>query len=582
MASPIEEIKKRIDIVDLLGSYLRLSKAGVNYKAVCPFHNEKTPSFYISPAREIWHCFGCNAGGDIFRFVSMIEGIEFPEALELLAQRAGVILKREDPRLSNERKRLLNLMQDAALYYEEQLHVNNPVKKYLKERGLKDESIKSFKLGFAPDGWENLVSFLAKKGYKMEEAEKAGLVIKSTNPEKRNKYYDRFRSRIIFPVSDPSGRIVGFSGRIFNKETNEGKYINSPQTILYDKSKILYLWDRAKNSVRKENSCILVEGQMDAIMSHQAGVTNVVATSGTALGVGHLALIKRLATGLLLAFDADVAGETAHKRAHDLSIDAGFNVNIVEVPSGKDPAETIRADATLWLEAVKNAKPIVAFFLEGLKKKFPDDIHKLRREAQVTVLPYIARLGDEIEKAHWIQETSKILEIKEEPLWAELKKAISKNRSGGIQEKGSIEARVVRPRRGLLEERIMGILSLNDEKLSPDFKEIQDLFSDQNLPFLNAIISGGKPSKEVEAKIGKLILEAELLYGDKKNLNEEFQNLLSELEREALKSKLELISNNIRKIELSGEKSKLGEYVSQFQEVSKKLNSLWQDPKQKK
>lgn len=578
MASPIEEIKKRIDIVDLVGSYLRLSKAGANYKAVCPFHNEKTPSFYVSPSREIWHCFGCNAGGDIFRFVSMIEGIEFPEALQVLAQRAGVILKTEDPRISSERKKLLLLMQDAVKYYESELDRNDSAKKYLKERGLKDETVKNFNLGFAPDGWENLAGYLSRKGHKTEDAEKAGLLIKSLNPEKRNKYYDRFRSRVMFPVSDSAGRVVGFSGRIFGKETNEGKYINSPQTILYNKSRILYLWDRAKNSVRKENSCILVEGQMDAIMSHQAGITNVVATSGTALGREHLEQIKRLASELFLAFDADQAGEAAHKRAYELSIDAGFDVNIIEVPSGKDPAETIKTDPSLWVDAVKGSKPIVAFFLDGLRKKFPGDLHKVRMEARSAVLPYIARIGDGIIKAHWVQEASKVLELKEEPLWEELKKMPSES-SAPFQKKKIIKGELIKPRRVLLEESILGILALNANFVS-DSEEIKNLFSKENAIILDGIISGHF-SKEIEGKVSKLALETELIYGETGDLQDEFKKLLSELEAESLKSKLEILSGEIRKIELSGESSKLGEYLNRFHDASKKLNILWQKQKQK-
>src|SRR3989344_3981942 len=294
-------------IFDLIGSYIRLSKAGANFKAVCPFHNEKTPSFYVSPSREIFHCFGCNAGGDVFRFVSMIEGVEFPEALSILAGRAGVVLKREDPRISGERKRLLSLIDDAAKYFESELAGNGPAKEYLRTRGLKEGTVRSFRLGFVPDGWENLFGHLSQKGYKPEEIAKAGLALQSSNPNSGTKFYDRFRSRIMFPISDSSGRVVGFSGRIFNKETNEGKYINTPNTVLYDKSKILYLWDRAKNEARKENTCIVVEGQMDALMSHQAGITNTVATSGTAFGSAHLSIIKRLASKLLLAFDNDEA-----------------------------------------------------------------------------------------------------------------------------------------------------------------------------------------------------------------------------------------------------------------------------------
>ena len=580
MSSPIEEIKKRVDIVDLIGSYIRLSKAGANFKAVCPFHNEKTPSFYVSPAREIWHCFGCNAGGDVFRFVMTIEGIEFPEALDMLAQRAGVVLKREDPRISGERKRLLNLVEDATKYFSSELLENSEANKYLYSRGLKEETIKDFRLGFAADGWENLLKHLSQKGYKPEEAAKAGLAILSSNPDARTKFYDRFRSRIMFPIADTSGRVVGFSGRIFNKETNEGKYINTPNTVLYDKSKILYLWDRAKNDARKENSCIVVEGQMDALMSHQAGITNTVATSGTALGSSHLFLIKRLASKLLLAFDNDEAGETASKRAYELALDSGFEVHVINVPEGKDPAETLALDPVLWTGAIKNSKPVIAFFLDNLGKKFGGDLHKIRTEARTAVLPYIARFSSEIEKAHWIQETSKVLQLKEEPLWEEIKKISVLGRGGNSFTK---EVKFVnvdpKTRRHLVEERILGMLKWKAGLPFGVGENLKNLFSKENSLMLESVLAG---NSDFETELSKLSLEAELLYGDADNMEEEVKSLVSELEREVVRAKLESLSEEIRKTEAAGEGEKLAQYLKDFQDESRKLNYLWQEAKLKK
>ena|SRR3989344_146361 len=580
MSSPVEEIKKRVDIVDLIGSYIRLSKAGANFKAVCPFHNEKTPSFYVSPSREIFHCFGCNAGGDVFRFVSMMEGVEFPEALSILAERAGVVLRREDPRLSGERRKLLNLILDATKYFESGLAKSGAAMDYLRTRGLKDETIKNFRLGFIPDGWDNLLNYLTQKGYKAEEVGKAGFAISSSNPNSRTKYYDRFRSRIMFPIADSSGRIVGFSGRIFNKETNEGKYINTPNTVLYDKSKILYLWDRAKNDVRKENSCVVVEGQMDALMSHQAGITNTVATSGTALGFAHTSLIKRLASKLLLAFDNDTAGETASKRAYELALDSGFEVNVIEVPEGKDPAETLALDPELWVGAIKNAKPIIAFFLDNLGKKFGGDMHKIRTEARTAVLPYVARFSSEIEKAHWVQETAKILQLKEEPLWEEIKKISASGRAGDSQAK---EVKFVdvalKTRRHLVEERILGMLVWKTGTSFGVEANLKDLFSKENSTMLEAVLAG---KSDFEAALSKFALEAELLYGDADDMAGEVKSLVSELERETVRAKLESLAEEIRKTEAAGEGAKLAEYLNEFQETSRKLNYLWQEANLKK
>src|SRR3989344_3995694 len=390
MASVIDDIKARLDIVELVQSYIRLQKAGVNYKALCPFHSEKTPSFNVSPARQIWHCFGCGLGGDHFKFVMQIEGIEFPEALELLAKRTGVELRRENPKLRSERTRLSQLVEDAARIFESVLHASKTPEQitaplaYLKKRGLADETIKAFRLGYAPDSWDFLMNALSKRGYRLEEIVKAGLAVKSEQGSR----YDRFRNRITFPISDASGRVVGFSGRIFDQidkadqsasglgETADknsfikhsdsstspvlsapAKYINTPQTLIYDKSKILYGFDKAKEAIRKENAVVLVEGQMDVVMSHQAGIKNTVAVSGTALSTDQLRTLKRLSNTIVSSFDRDAAGEIATKRSLDLAAALDVERKVAILPSGfKDAADAVLKDPEIWRRAVAEAK----------------------------------------------------------------------------------------------------------------------------------------------------------------------------------------------------------------------------------
>jgi DNA primase len=594
MASVIEEIKRRLDIVQLVGSYIRLDKAGANFKALCPFHNEKLPSFYVSPAREIWHCFGCGAGGDIFRFVSQIEGVEFPEALEMLALRSGVALRKEDPRLLTERKRLFSLLEGATQYFVSELQKRKDVWSYLNERGLKDETIKSFRLGYAPQSWDGVINHLTARGFRPEEIERAGLAVLSSNPETRSKFYDRFRARIIFPIWDASGRVVGFSGRIFEKDARKdgevelegAKYINTPQTVLYDKSKVLYLWNRAKDEIRKEGASVLVEGQLDALMSHQAGVINAVATSGTSLGREHLRLIKRLASKLFLAFDPDQAGEIATRRAVELALELGLDVNIISLPKGKDPAETIRQGVEIWEEAVLNAKPIIAFFLGRLKEKFPDDLRLRRSEAKVIVLPYLARVENEIEKAHWVQETSKVLALSEEPLWEELKKAASlRKKEASEADAGEASKFPSKTRRDLLEERILGMLSWKKGKfLGKLCREAQEFFSAHNKPLLECVLKEKFPSeaRELKDKLEKLSLEAELLYGEMpaspdasrggERVHEEFHNLIKELEKESVRLRLEEITQEIRKLEAEEDKKKILEHLEEFNRLAQKLN----------
>ena len=404
MSSQTEQIKSRLGVVDVVQSYLKLQKAGANFKANCPFHNEKTPSFFVSPTRDSWHCFGCNKGGDIFDFVMEIEGMEFFDALKSLAARAGVELETISPEIASERSKLLSLMERAKMFYERELKGNKELIEYLKERGLKGETAKAFGIGFVsgpPDGgWRNLHDFLKAEGFTELEMEKAGMVIKKPSAVSRqpSAYYDRFRNRIMFPLSNSSGQIVGFSGRIFGAEDDKmGKYINTPQTVLYDKSRILYGFDKAKTEIRKKDFCILVEGQMDVIMSHQAGLANTVAVSGTALTTEHLKIIKRLTGNLVMAFDGDEAGFRASQRGIDLALAEGFEVKVALIPSGKDPADIVKEDPKKWEDIVKNAKHILEFYLESLSD---------RKEIEEVFLPRVAVLPNDMEMARWVKKAA--------------------------------------------------------------------------------------------------------------------------------------------------------------------------------
>ena len=573
MTTPVEQIKEKLDIAELIGSYVKLQKAGVNFKALCPFHTEKTPSFYVTPSRQIWHCFGCNAGGDIFRFVMNIEGVEFPEALRILAEKAGVVLERQDPKIRSERARLLDLLESAASYYEKNLYERKDVGVYLKERGMAGETAKSFRLGYALNSWDAALSHLRQAGFKPEEVERAGLAIKS---EKDSGHYDRFRARIMFPLFDGAGRIVGFSGRIFekdlsseNKEAEPAKYINTPQTVLYDKSKMLYGFDRAKTEIRKKNSALILEGQMDLIMSHQAGLTNAVAVSGTALTPQHLVNLKRLCDTLIMSFDSDSAGFDATQKSVDLAVGAGFEIKIARVSGAKDPADLIKENPQNWFKAVEQASPFVSFLLETLALKNQDPL-VFKKEVGRVALPHIASMQSEIDKAHWVGVVSAALKMREENLWQEISRLRRKSPQKSANIIGS--APKIRSRRSLLEERLIGLAVLKKADLNSEFAGCNpEWFSSERRGIFESILNG-IPSEDHYVK--KLALEAEVVYSAPDKLADELKSLIRELKKENLREKLTELGDSVKNLEISGNKEELEKKFSEFRAVSSELNSI--------
>lgn len=573
MSSQVEQIKSRLGIAEVVESYLKLQRAGVNFKALCPFHNEKTPSFSVSPSRESWHCFGCNRGGDIFSFVMEIEGVDFPEALRILAGRAGVELTPVDLKQKSERVSLIRLIEEAKKFYEGRLKENAAVIAYLKERGMTGETAKAFGVGFAPEGWRNLYDFLKMKGFSGEEMEKAGLVIKkpSADSHQSSAYYDRFRSRIMFPLNNSSGQIVGFSGRIFElAESREpkadsgnevAKYINTPLTLLYDKSKLLYGFDKAKNEIRKKGYCILVEGQMDVIMSHQAGFANTVAVSGTALTNDHLKMIKRLCDSLVMAFDKDDAGFQASKRGIDIALAEGLEVKVAEIPSGKDPADTVKEDPEVWKKAVDGAKHIIDFYLDILNE---------RKEIEKTVLPYIAVMPNNIEKAKWVKKTAKKLSIGEEPVWEEVKKIKATPPAREFSEKPDITKDAKKMTHlNLIKDRLLGFLvwqkDTDDQSLKEEMSRIREKF-------------GLTPEEGRD----DLVFEAESFYNEAKDLKKELVDLALDFEREDIKRRLEEITEEVRRLEQAGvEDDHIKKQLDEFYKLTKELNELKQNDKEK-
>jgi DNA primase len=444
MNSSVEEIKSRLNIVELVGAYVRLQKAGAHWKAPCPFHNEKTPSFMVSEERQNWHCFGCNKGGDLFSFLMEIEGIEFKEALRVLAEKAGVELsKHSRDRADGPKDRTYEILELATKFYERQLWDGagrNKALPYLRGRGLSDETVRKFRLGYAPEGWRNVHDFLVARGYSPTEIEKAGLIIQKTHDPRPTthdlsdpaavsrqpsvvSHYDRFRDRVMFPIMDVLGRVIGYSARVTpGADESQAKYINTPETGAYRKSRALYGIQLAKQAMKAADFALLVEGNMDVVASHQVGISNTVAVSGTALTTEQLSLIRRYTENLRLFFDMDGAGQAAARRSAELALQAGMNVWIVAIPEGKDAADIAKESPEALYEAVERPTLALRYFLDRLLERYDrhaPDGKRLIAQGYLNLLRFVSQ---PIDRAYWVKKLAEALEVEEGILLGVLQK----------------------------------------------------------------------------------------------------------------------------------------------------------------
>ncbi len=561
MASPAEQIKERLGIAEVVGSYLKLERSGVNMRALCPFHSEKTPSFFISPTRGSYYCFGCGAKGDIFSFVEAFEGLDFMGALKLLGERAGVPIVFESKEKRSERDRLFDVLEEATSFFERGMTA--PARSYLNGRGVLDESIEKWRLGFASPDWRVLRSHLRSRGFSDVEAEKAGLIKHADEGGKDP--YDRFRGRIMFPIGDSSGRIVAFSGRIFPNDDKAAKYINSPETLLFVKSKVLYGFDRAKGSIRKSNFSVLVEGQMDLVMAHQGGFPNTIALSGTALSGEHLETLGRLSKRMVIALDADKAGISSAGKSAKLALSRDFDVKVASLPAGLDPADVIAKDPEKFRSAVREAKHIVDFYLDVLKEKVTDE-RKLKLEVSRLVLPFVAEIKNGIDRAHFVSRIAYTLHIAEEPVWEELRRLGS----------GEIP-------------KVPGQYSPEGKNKSRKERILEELFG---LIFLEEGGASVLPGEKLQGKLTALLGEGEYaaLRGAHASRTEELLfaverlsaavgdgspvlELLSSLETEMLKESFAATFKELKKAEGDGDEKKAAELLLRCQELSKKLGT---------
>jgi DNA primase len=419
MDSAVQEIKDRLNIADIVGQYVTLKRAGRTYTARCPFHNEKTPSFHVSPERGTYKCFGCGEGGDIFTFVEKMEGIDFAAALKQLADKAGIKLERQatpNPEKKEHDERLREACEEAVRFFEGELAKRADVADYLRARGVRDETAAAWRIGYAPASWDALVKHLAMRGFAKKEIVDAGFAVESQ--KRPGEAFDRFRGRIMFPISDPAGHPIAVSGRFFEKvpgakdDGEPAKYVNSPETSLFKKSKTLYGYDRAKGPIRKADCILLVEGQFDLILCHQSGLPFAVALSGTALTQEHLSILGRISKRLVLALDADQAGIRAGLKSAHMAIAAGFDVKIPAFPEGKDPADVARENPELLKAAIRTSQPAVEFFMAALKPGARDE-RAYGKLIEASVLPLIAVMESPIEAEQSVRAVAGRLGISE-------------------------------------------------------------------------------------------------------------------------------------------------------------------------
>ena len=440
----VDAIRESIDIVDLIGEYVALKKRGSSYVGLCPFHAEKTPSFSVSSDKQLYYCFGCGTGGSSFNFLMEIEGLSFPEAVEKLALRGGIELpgdvcgpeQSEQQKLQNKIEKINSLAEEFFYFVLTQYGAGKKGLEYLKARGVDQETIKSFRLGFAPDKWDALISYLQRRKIPLELQVDAGLAVKRKTG---GGAYDRFRGRVIFPIHDAQKRVIGFGGRIL--ENGQPKYLNSPQTALFDKGTVLYGLDLAKESIRIKKHVIVMEGYMDVITAHQFGIGNAVASLGTALTDKQAKLLKRYTENVIIAYDADAAGEAATLRGLDILRDQGLKVRVLQLPPGEDPDDFIRAQGgELFEELINTAQPVINYKLDLFLKNASSGFEG-RIEVANRLLPDLKKLSNEIERREYIKILSNRLHLSEEAIIEELDKKQVKLQENGIKQDKKVKSR---------------------------------------------------------------------------------------------------------------------------------------------
>lgn len=568
MSSTVEQIKERLGIVDVVSSYMKVEKAGRNLKGRCPFHNEKTPSFFLSPERNTYYCFGCGAKGDIFSFVEEFEGIDFMGALRTLADRAGVVIERINPEVQSERERLYALLEMATRFFEKKRAEHFAAEEYIATRGITSATVGHFRIGFAPAEWRALRSHLLSNGFSDFEMEKAGVIKKSDKGGSvEERWYDVFRNRIMFPILDTAGRVIAFSGRILGADdAHNPKYLNSPETVLFKKSETLHGFDKAKFAMRKYDFALLVEGQIDLVMAHQAGFTNTIALSGTAFTEMHAHKVGNLTKRMVLALDADPAGVASASRSTALLLHNGFDVKVAALPSGKDPADAIKENTDIFKAAIKNATHIVEYMLAQLSASMSNE-RTFKLLVKEKVLPFVAAIENKIDQDHFVNVVASTIGTTAEAVHAELLKIPNDEVPTSKNEEKKHNTEIV-ARRDIIARKIAGLI-LWQKKLSDAERSIEPLNAEARfIELLETPITAISDDGNIR------IFEAEVTFGGSSRVAETLEEMFRYLEEEVLRGRLALLMRNLKAAEALKNVENAKTILKECQAISERMQGL--------
>jgi len=583
--SDIDEIKQRLNIVDIVGERVTLKKAGRNFKGLCPFHPEKTPSFMVSPERATFHCFGCGKGGSVIDFVMEYEHIDFIESLEQLAGRAGVKLTKRigdspDQKLKEKIYEVNALAGEFYHYILTKHKLGEKALLYLKNRGVSDKSIKTFGLGYSPNSWDALSLFLKKKKYDDRILATAGLTVRGNRGS-----YDRFRGRVMFTLRDHRGNVVGFSGRVLDPNVKEAKYINTSETPVYTKSNVLYGLDVTKSAIAKAGEAICMEGELDLISSFQAGVGNVVAIKGSALTEGHVHLLKRFAKTLVFCLDSDVAGDAASRRGIDIAEREGLEMKAIIIPSGKDPDEAVREDPASFKKAVSAAIPIYDFFLASVQKRYDLTTPHGKKKASDELLPILFRMTNAIVQGHYIKKLAQLMGVSEEYVDEEMRKIkVPFGTPSGKDGKEPVEivsrqekielytlALLLQGKTNTLWEDVKQAIPLEDFSSMPVRQILEKLeaYLTDNADFSITLFVKTLPSELIFILDKAYLWDVSGITDDETSYQEEWKKTLRELHRTVIRKKIQDMSSEVRTIEDPTLQERLSELTRELSVLEK-------------